>query len=156
MISIGVLLEDALWSAIAAGGFAILFNVPARALPGAMLTGAAGHASRTLLMQLGMGIELASLIGAFIIGLLGFGLSVWMRSPRLLFTITGVIPMVPGVFAYRTVIGIISIVSASTSDAGPVLVEATINGIKTTLILMALAAGIAAPTLLFFRRRRLI
>jgi uncharacterized membrane protein YjjP (DUF1212 family) len=68
---LAALLEDAFWSAIAAVGFAILFNVPRRALPGCAVAAALGHALRTWVMQLGLPIEPATLLAATMIGFHG-------------------------------------------------------------------------------------
>jgi uncharacterized membrane protein YjjB (DUF3815 family) len=152
----GFLFQDAFWAALAATGFAILFNVPARTLPGCALGGAIGHASRTLLMQFGMDIELATLLGASVIGLLGVLFARQWRVPMTIFTVSAAVTLVPGSFAYRTMIGIIELSTADPAASAPVLVETIISGIKTALILGAIAAGIAAPRLLFFRSRPVV
>ena len=48
------LIQDMLLSAIPAAGFAMVFNVPPRALAWCALLGAVGHGSRTVLLTLGM------------------------------------------------------------------------------------------------------
>lgn len=145
------LLEDAFWSAIAAVGFAILFNVPRRALPGCALAAALGHALRTWVMQLGLPIEPATLLSATMIGFLGDYLARRFESPTAIFTVPAVIPMVPGTFAFRTMLGILEITTMGVFGSTPVLVEASLNAVKTGLILAALAGGIIAPRLLFRR-----
>lgn len=148
---------DAFWSALAAMGFALLFNVPQRALIYCMIGGAIGHALRTVLMsQFGLGIELASLIGATSVGFWGKWCAVRLKMPSMIFAISAVIPMVPGVFAYQTMIGILQITEVSNVEAGDVLVQASVNAIKTGLILAALGSGIVAPSLLFQRERPVV
>jgi len=153
---IGLLLQDAFWAALAATGFAILFNVPARTLVGCALGGAIGYAARTLLMQLGMEIELATLFGATVIGFLGVLFARRWRVPMTIFTVSAAITLVPGGFAYRTMIGIIELSTADYTVRSALLVATAINGIKTAFILGAIAAGIAAPRLLFFRARPVV
>jgi uncharacterized membrane protein YjjB (DUF3815 family) len=150
------LLQDAFWSGLAALGFAILFNTPRRLLVGCFVSGAVGHAARTALMGAGISIELATLMAATIVGFLGLSLSHRMRCPASIFTITGAIPMVPGVFAYHTMIGLLSVASMNPADSGTVLVEASFNAVKTGVILSALAIGIVAPTLLFDRPKPVV
>jgi uncharacterized membrane protein YjjB (DUF3815 family) len=145
------LLGDAFWSAIAAVGFAILFNVPRRALPGCAFAAALGHALRTWVMQLGLPIEPATLLAATMIGFLGDYLARRLESPTAIFTVPAVIPMVPGTFAFRTMLGILEITTMGVFGSTPVLVEASLNAVKTGLILAALAGGIIAPRLLFRR-----
>lgn len=143
---------DAFWSGIAAVGFAVLFNVPRSLLAGCLLTGALGHAVRALLMDYGMSIEWGTLISATLVGFCAKWLATRTNSPSAIFAIAGGIPMVPGVFAYRTMISLLSLATATTSDVSTALmVEASTNAIKTALILAAIGIGIAAPTLLFQR-----
>jgi uncharacterized membrane protein YjjB (DUF3815 family) len=143
---------DALWSGIAALGFAILFNVPRALLPGCVAAGALGHALRLLLMQFGLSIEWGTLVGATVVGLFAKFFADRTNSPSAPFAIVGAIPMVPGVFAYRTMIGILSVATSTNPDmTTTLLVEASANAIKTALLLAALAMGIAAPNLLFKR-----
>lgn len=51
------LLEDMLLAAIPAVGFAMVFNVPIKALKYCALLGAIGHGSRMTMMTLGLNIE---------------------------------------------------------------------------------------------------
>lgn len=151
------ILRDALWSGIAALGFAVLFNVPLRTLAGCALCGAAGHTARTLLLEPGfLTIEAATLVGAIVVGFIGVVLARVQRVPMPIFTVSGVIPMVPGVFAFQAMIGVIQVASLGPDASATLLVEATTNAIKTTLILGAIAVGIAAPTLLFQRRKPVV
>ena len=146
------ILLDAFWSGIAAVGFAVLFNVPRSLLVGCLLTGALGHSVRALLMSFGLSIEWGTLIGATLVGFCAKWLANRTNSPSAIFSIAGGIPMVPGVFAYRTMIAVLSIATATDPDvSNTLLIEASTNAIKTTLILAAIAIGIAAPTLLFQR-----
>jgi uncharacterized membrane protein YjjB (DUF3815 family) len=146
------ILLDAFWSGIAAVGFAVLFNVPRNLLIGCLLTGAMGHSARALLMNFGLSIEWGTLIGATLVGFCAKWLANRTNSPSAIFGIAGGIPMVPGVFAYRTMISILGIATAASPDATTaLLVEASTNAIKTALILAAIGIGIAAPTLLFQR-----
>ena len=151
-----ILLEDAFWSAIAATGFAILFNVPPRALPGCALAAACGHALRSWVMQAGLPIEPATLLAATTIGFMGVLLARKYQSPTAIFTVPAVIPMVPGTFAFRTMLGILEITNLSVFGGTPVLVEVGLNAVKTGLILAALAGGIIAPRLLFRRQKPVV
>jgi len=158
MISfVTMLLHDAFWSAVAALGFAVLFNVPKRALPGCMLAGATGHALRTLCVGLGLTLEISTLIGATAVGFMAIQLGHYRHVPALIFSVSGVIPMVPGVFAYQTMLGLFDVVNAVDTSAGnTALLFVGENAIKTGLILAALAAGTTAPRLLFDRQKPVV
>ncbi|MGJ3240245.1 MAG: threonine/serine exporter family protein [Anaerolineae bacterium] len=146
------ILADGFWSAIASMGFAILFNVPRRSLIYCMIGGAVGHAVRTALMLYwGWSIELASLMGAVLVGFWAQWCAHHLKLPSMVIAISAVIPMVPGVFAYQTMIGILQMTDVNTTETMPVLVDVSINAIKTGVILASLAVGIVTPSLLFQR-----
>jgi len=116
-----LLFQDAFWSAIAALGFSVLFNVPRRMLAGGMICAAVGHAVRTFLMQAGLDIAPATLdiapatlVGALMIGFLGIGFGRYWRAPSLIFTLSASVTLVPGVFAYRAMLGILRFLPAQT------------------------------------------
>jgi uncharacterized membrane protein YjjB (DUF3815 family) len=149
--SIAVFIQDALWSGIAALGFAVLFNTPGRLLVGCFAAGAAGHTLRAVLVSLGVPIEAGTLAGATLVGFVSVYLADRYRVPVSSFSVTGAIPLVPGVFAYQTMIGLLNATSATGSQSAELFVAAGISGVRTALILSAIAFGIAAPTLLFRR-----
>lgn len=158
MMAIVVLvIKDAFWSALAAMGFALLFNVPRRALVYCIVAGALGHAIRTFFMtQADFSVEVSALIGAVVVGFFAKWCSHRLKMPSMLFSITGVIPMVPGTFAYSTMIGVLELTTAAQSVADEVIVQIIINAIHTGLILAALGAGIVAPVLLFYRTKPVV
>jgi len=142
------LLEKGLWAGFAALGFAILFNVPPRTLFAIWYLGALGGIAKFLMLDLNLNIILSSLIGASLIGVLSVPLAHKIHSPPLIFSIPAVIPMVPGVLAYRMMLGLMKI-STHAGDAGMdgVLVDTIQNGMKTIFILLSLAVGVAVPML---------
>lgn len=152
---VGLLIGDAFWSAIAALGFALLFNTPTNLLLYCAACGAIGHASRMMLMHFGMSVEIATLFGATLVGFAAFFMARRAQAPALIFGITGAIPMVPGWFAYRAMIGIISF-STNTPADSQLLLSASNSAIKTGVILAAIAVGIAAPALLFERNKPVV
>jgi uncharacterized membrane protein YjjB (DUF3815 family) len=147
-----VILFDAFWSALAALGFAMLFNVPRRVLIGCVLTGALGHATRAVLMHFGMTIVPATLAGAMVIGFLAEYCGRQLHAPPILFAVSGAIPMVPGSYAFKAMLGVIRVSTATTDTGMAILVDAGINFVATGLILAALALGTTMPSLLFRRR----
>ncbi len=153
-------LGDAFWSAVAAVGFAILFNVPRYSLPACALTGALGHAFRAaLIISFGLPVEAATLLAGTAVGFLGELFARHYHIPRLIFVVPGVIPMVPGVFAYRTMLGIFELAGVANLTAvasAEVLLQTAVYAIRTGLILAGLSFGIIAPNLLFRRQRPVI
>ena len=151
--TIGFVLQDSIWSAVAATCFGILFNVPPRLLPGCAVAAGLGHALRTLLMQLGLDIELSTLIGSTLVGFISLFFSRRWHAPIPVFTLSAAVTMVPGAFAYRTMMGLIELSLGNADTANGALISATTNAVRTALILGAIALGIAAPALLFQREQ---
>ncbi|MCA9990788.1 MAG: threonine/serine exporter family protein [Ardenticatenaceae bacterium] len=152
------LLQDVLWSGLAALGFALVFNVPRRALLGCVAAGAIGHSVRSLLMTMDVNIIPATLAGAVAIGFWGdFWARRW-RIPAAVFNVSGAIPMVPGSLAFKAMLSILSVATTTTSSflLETRLAEAGSSAITTALVLGALAVGIAAPALLFQRTRPVV
>jgi uncharacterized membrane protein YjjB (DUF3815 family) len=153
-ISMGLLLQNTFWAGIAALGFAILFNVPPRTLVLCALNGAVAYASRAWLTQAGLvGIETATLVAATLVGFLGIIFGQRQHAPALLFVVPGVIPLVPGALAFRTMINILILTTGDVEVNDALLIDAVVNLIKTTLIVIAMAGGVAVPTLILRRHR---
>jgi uncharacterized membrane protein YjjB (DUF3815 family) len=123
---------------VATIGFGLLFNVPRRMLPACALTGAIGLTVRLLTVNLGASLEAGSYVGALMVALMGYLLARAYRVPRMVFTVTGVIPMVPGVPAFSTMLEF----AAGNIDAG------LVNLVKTGLIVGALAMGLTTVRVL--------
>lgn len=98
------LAEDMLLAAIPAVGFAMVFNVPQRALRWCALLGAIGHGSRMIMMSAGFNIEWATFLAALLVGSIGIQWSRWYLAHPKIFTVAAVIPMFPGISAYTAMI----------------------------------------------------
>lgn len=144
-----IFVEKGIWFGLAAIGFAILFNVPARTLTSIGLMGAIGGLTKVAIMQFDISVVIASLGGASLIGVWSIYAAHNKHSPPMVFAIPAVIPMVPGVFAYRMMLGLMKLAGDRIgSDYSQVLAETINNGLKAVFILMTLAAGVAIPMLL--------
>ena len=141
--------EKWIWLGFAAIGFGILFNVPQRTLWIIFILGALGGALKLLTLMLGGGIVLGSFLGAMLVGFLSINAAHYRHSPPFIFAIPAVIPMVPGAFAYRMMLGVIRLTSNLDHNAFLQLLEETVdNGLKAFFVLMSLALGVSAPMLL--------
>jgi uncharacterized membrane protein YjjB (DUF3815 family) len=143
------LIEKCFWFGIAALGFAVLFNVPPRTLVNVFLIAAAGCLCRLLFMYDGVNIILATFIGACLIGLLSILAAHKNATAPFILSIPAVIPMVPGVFIYRLILGLVRIAEYSSGNYPPQLLSDTVNyGIKSFFILGAIAMGVAFPMMI--------
>jgi uncharacterized membrane protein YjjB (DUF3815 family) len=143
------LVEKGFWAGFAALGFAILFNVPQRTLLIIWGLGAVGGLSKFFLLGMDVNIALASLAGASLIGVLSVYASHNKQAPPLVFSIPSVIPMVPGAFAYRMMLGCMELAGKSVDSQTYMgaLAETTNNGLKAFFILIAISAGVSIPML---------
>lgn len=149
-----MLLIDAGYSAIASIGFAMIFNVPPKALPLCAIGGAIAHSLRTLLIYTGWGIEWSSLAAATVIGLIGV---YWSRKyiiPRPVFTVASVVPLLPGTYAFKTILGIFTL--HSTGMTFELIENILTNGLTTLFVLMAICFGLAIPSVVIYRFRPII
>jgi uncharacterized membrane protein YjjB (DUF3815 family) len=147
-------LESIWWAGIAAFGFAVLFNVPRRTLLACALSGSFAFAVRILLVEFKLlPFEAATLVAATSVSFLGVAFGRFWRAPALVFIIPGVIPMVPGALAFRTMIDVLVLTADPTTANAAAMTAAAVNGIKMLLITGALAGGVAVPSLLLRRHR---
>lgn len=154
MIALDVIQDMAL-AAVPAVGFGMLFNVPQRILGYCALGGAIGHGARFLLMhQLDVPVEWATLIAASIVSFLGVYAAQRVRAHPKVFTVASMIPMVPGVAAYTTVLAVVQMNQKGFSQE--LLQTALQNGLRTFFVVGALAVGLAMPGLLLYRRRPIV
>nr|WP_198926669.1 threonine/serine exporter family protein [Vibrio genomosp. F10] len=148
------LANDMLFAAIPAVGFALVFNVPQRALVYCALGGAIGHGSRYLMMHFGVPIEWATFFAATLVGMIGVHWSHRFLAHPKVFTVAAMIPMVPGVFAFKAMI---AIVEMNQQGYSPELVAVLFdNFLKAMFIIAGLAIGLAMPGLLFYRRKPIV
>jgi uncharacterized membrane protein YjjB (DUF3815 family) len=146
-----------LWAGVAALGFAVLFNVPRRTLVGCALVGALAYAVRTLLVQFGVtGIEAATLLGATVVGFVGVRFGRYWHVPAPVFIVPGVIPLVPGYLAFRTMIDLLTLTTSAPDVDQVLLLTIAVTSLKTVLIVGGIAAGVAVPSLLLRRHRPMV
>lgn len=140
-----LLLEKCIWSGLGALGFGILFNSPPRTLFTLWIGGAIGGLIKVLVLQYTGSVVLAAFLGATAVGILSIPIAHYRHVPPMIFAIPSVIPMIPGVFAYRTMLGFIKLTAPIGADYNAILADTINNGIKTLFILMSLAVGVAIP-----------
>lgn len=145
------LIQDMLLAAIPAVGFAMVFNVPVRALKYCALLGAIGHGSRMTMIEMGLTIEWASFCAATLVGIIGIQWSRWWLAHPKVFTVAAVIPMFPGINAYVAMISVVKISHLGYSEA---LFSTLIsNFLQASFIVGALSIGLSLPGIWIYRKR---
>ena len=132
-------------------GFASLFNTPNRVLLIAGLLGSLGHSLKFLLHDgLGLGLITSTLSGTVLIGLLGIVLAHRVHTPPVVFTMPACITMIPGLYAYKTMLGFIKLTDETGLSRTPQDLENTFHYfVLTASLLFTLAIGISIGVLLF-------
>ncbi|MFT4071892.1 MAG: threonine/serine exporter family protein [Dysgonamonadaceae bacterium] len=131
----------------------ILFGTPRQGLWMAGLLGGFGHCLRFIQLQFGGGLIASTLISSMAIGLLGIFCSHKVHNPPVVFTMPACITMIPGLYAYRSMLGTIKLSDMSILQQDPnVLQEIAHNVVLTFSLLFTLAVGISISVLLFRNR----
>jgi uncharacterized membrane protein YjjB (DUF3815 family) len=142
------LIQKGSWAAVATLGFAVLFNAPKYTLLYCALIGGVGYALRTALMSGGMSMVLATLCAALLIGVLATILAERFAVSSALFAVSPAIPLVPGSYAYKAVMGLVMAANAPELEPqGALLLTAFDNSVKAMLTILFLSFGIALPGL---------
>jgi uncharacterized membrane protein YjjB (DUF3815 family) len=143
------LLQQTICGAIAAAGFGVLFNISFRSLPWCAASGALALAVRTgCLNGLGWNLEAASFAAALTVGAAVQVLRARTDISQNALDVVGCIPMVPGSFAAKAILGMFALTSTSTLDASATLITAVQFALRVTFIIGAIGTGLAIPTLL--------
>ena len=146
------IIEDGVFAAIAAIGFSSISNTPRRAYLMCGLIAAIGHAIRYVLMLPalgGMHIIAASTIASFVIGILAVLFAGRIKCPAEVCFFPALLPMIPGMYAYRTIEALISCLSHVQEQAfSHYLYLLVYNGLTCAFIILGMVIGATVPVFL--------
>lgn len=94
-------------SFIATACFGVIFNAPTKAIPYCGLVGMVGWTLYFILSGYGMQAIHASFICAFIVAIVAHTFARKFRLPMIIFSVSGIIPLVPGGTAYNSMRSIV-------------------------------------------------
>lgn len=144
--------QDALFSAIAAIGFAAISRPPRRAFLYCAILAAVGHSARFLMMNphiMGLHIVVASSIAALIVGLGAVLLSPFTRMPAETCLYPALLPMIPGMYAYRCFGALVMcLYNGAESSFNHYFYLFASNGLTCFFILLSMALGATLPIFL--------
>jgi len=144
------ILKDFIIAFIIAFCWGILFGSPKRILVVAGLMGGMGHCIRFILLQLDMGLIAATLAGSVTIGIVGIFVAHKVHNPPVVFTMPACITMIPGMYAYKTMLAGIKMTNIDSMKSDPdILINMSHNFVLTASLLFTLAIGISIGALLF-------
>ena len=146
-------LQDGFFAAIAAVGFAAISNPPKRAYLYCALIAAIGHSSRFLMMHhsvFGLHIVIASTIAALLVGTLAVLLSPVAKTPAETCLFPSLLPMIPGIYAYKTFGGLVMcIYQGGEGRFSHYFYLFASNGLTCLFILLGMVIGATIPIFLF-------
>lgn len=142
-------IQDILFSAIAAIGFSAISNPPRQAYIYCATIAAAGHSSRFLLMHIPamqLHIVTATAIAAILTGFLAVILSPKAKMPAETCLYPALLPMIPGIYAYRTFGGLVMcLYHSSEAEFNHYFYLFASNGLTCLFILTVMATGATVP-----------
>lgn len=146
------IIQDALFAAIAAIGFAAISLPPRRIYIYCAALAAAGHSLRFILMSgevCGLHIVAATLLASLFIGICGVLVSPLARTPAEACIFPSLLPMIPGIYAYKTFGGLaLCVLSDAPAEFGYCFYQFAHNGIVCVAVLAAMVVGATVPVFL--------
>ena len=140
-------LLDGIFAAIAAIGFAVISNPPRKAILISALLAAVGHAHTAL------GLIPSTLCASFTIGLFSIYFARLIHCPAEVFSFPSLLPMIPGMYAYKTILALIRFMRTEDEEILPnLIVEIFRNGLTTAFVLAVLAIGVSLPLFIFHKQ----
>lgn len=144
---------DGLFATIAAIGFSSISNTPRRAYLTCGFIAAVGHAVRYVAVLPAFGgvhIIVASSLAAFVIGLLSVFLAPAIKCPAEVCFFPALLPMIPGMYAYRTVEALMAcLYHSEEAEFSHYLYLFASNGFTCTFIVVGMVVGATIPIFLF-------
>lgn len=147
------ILQDMFFAAIAAIGFASISNTPFSAIKYCAMLGAIGHSLRYVMMWYwGIHIIIAATVAALVIGALAIPLAPKAKCPPETFSYPALLPMIPGMYAYRAVQGLVLCLSHSDESAfDHYFYLMNYNGLTCIIVISGMVLGVTLPIFIFKR-----
>ena len=146
------ILEGGLFAAMAAIGFSTISHTPRRTFFVCAIAAAIGYAVRWILMNPSgpaVNILVASTAASLVVGFVAVLLAPVVRVPAEACLYPSMLPMIPGMYAYRMVEGFVGSLSASTeAQATHYLYMFGFNGLMAIAIIVAMVLGATTPIFL--------
>lgn len=142
------LLHQTVCGGLAAAGFGVLFNVRIRGLAWCAASGGLALAVRTFVLGWSWSMEAATFVAAVAVGVAVLLLPERAAVSRNALLVVGGIPMIPGGFATKAILGLFAITATHVPGSGDALLPALDNTLRVIFVLGTLGAGLAIPLLL--------
>lgn len=147
------IVQDGIFAALAAIGFAAISRPPKRAYLFCALLAAVGHSLRFILMSpqaAGVHIVVATGLAAFVVGLLAVIFSPLAKVPAETCLYPSLLPMIPGIYAYKSFGGLAMCLFGSGQESYEYyFYQFSFNGIMCVCILIGMVMGATLPIFMF-------
>lgn len=144
------ILQDALFAALAAIGFAAINRPPARGWIYCAIMAALGHSLRFMLMEQGLHIVSATTAASFAVGTVAVFLSPLARVPAETCFFPALLPMIPGMYAYRAFGALaMCVLGEGREQFDGFFFLFAHNAMTCFTILLGMVAGATVPVFLF-------
>ena len=147
------ILQDGFFAAVAAVGFASISNPPRRSYAYCALIAAIGHSVRFILQNnplCEVHIIVASTVAAFFVGLAAVWLAPHAKCPAETCFFPALLPMIPGMYAYRTIGALLLCLYYSDEAAfSHYFYLLAYNGFTCVFIVFGMVIGATIPIFIF-------
>ncbi len=145
-----VIFANSLWSGIAELAFAILFNIPKKVITTVLFLGFLAGLIKALFIHFEFNIIIATFFAALSVGIFSIPFASRVHKPIVVFSIPSIIPMIPGFFAYKTILAIrqFTFYKIDNVQRDRMLDAIFSNGFMTLFILFAITVGVSGPMLI--------
>ena len=134
---------DVLAAAVAAGSYPVFFSMPYRMIGWPVAVGMVAHGAHWWLLQPGRADLIAAALAACLIaGVLLVPIAHHLRIPFAAIGFASVVALIPGVYVFRMLSGVVQFASSPTTE---LLTALAADGVVATLVLAAMAIGLAVP-----------
>ncbi len=134
---------DVVAAGIAAGSYPVFFSMPYRMIGWPVGMGMLAHAAHWWAVTVGHAdIATAALVSCLLVGVLLVPISHHLRIPFAAIGFASVVAMVPGVYVFRMLSGLVQFAQLPTSD---LLTSLAADGAVATLVITGMATGLAVP-----------
>jgi uncharacterized membrane protein YjjP (DUF1212 family) len=134
---------DVIAAGVAAGSYPVFFSMPYRMIGWPVAVGMLGHAAHWWALTVWQGgIATAALVSCLIAGTLLLPISHYLRMPFAAIGFASVVALVPGVYVFRMLSGLVQFAHLPTSN---LLTSLTSDGATAALVITGMATGLAVP-----------
>lgn len=145
------ILSKALFASVTALGFGLISNPPRRALAAIVLTAFLGYFTRATMIDFAeLHIFISCFVSALVMGSIALVFGRLTRTPATVIYIPALLPMIPGMFAYKAIFAMLSYMNhIELADKTIFLEQFVVNVAYVVGILVSLAIGSIMPMFVF-------